>query len=61
MPLDQEQIISLASVVDKLKDDNLKLSKSFNSSPPGKGRVKGKVKYKVGIINYLANSPNVEN
>ena len=34
MPTEQEQIISLASVVEKLKDENLKLSKSFNTSPP---------------------------
>ena len=26
---EQEQIISLASVVEKIKDDNIKLSKSF--------------------------------
>ena len=33
MYLEQEKIISLASVVDKLKDKNLKQSKSFKTSP----------------------------
>ena len=45
MPPEQEHIISLASVVEKLKDDNLKLSNNFKSSTPGKG--KGKFKGKV--------------
>ena len=46
---EQEKIMALASVVDKIKDDNLKLSKSFKSSPPGnvKGKGKGKGKGKV--------------
>ena len=49
IPPEQEQIIALVSVVEKLKDDNLNLSKSFNSSPPGnvKGKGKGKGKGKV--------------
>ena len=46
MSPEQEQIISLASVVEKLKDDNLNLSKIFKYSPPGKGKYKIKVKSK---------------
>ena len=40
------QIISLAYVVEKLKDDNLNISKSFKSLPPGKVKGKGKGKVK---------------
>ena len=43
---EQEKIMALASVVDKIKDDNLKLSKSFKSSPPGNVKGKGKGKRK---------------
>ena len=43
---EQEQIIALAYVVKKLKDDNIKLSKNFNTLPPVKGKGKGKVKGK---------------
>ena len=43
---EQEQIIALASVVDKLRDDKLNLSKSFKISPPGKGKGKGNGKGK---------------
>ena len=43
---EQEQIISLASLVEKLKDDNLNLANNFNTSPPGKDKGKGKVKFK---------------
>ena len=46
MSPNQEQIISLACVVDKIKDNNLKLSKSFKLSPPRKGEVKDKGKGK---------------
>ena len=46
MSPDQEKITSLASSVEKLKDDNLKLSNSFNTSPPGKRKEKGEVKGK---------------
>ena len=46
MSAEQEQIIALASVVEKLKYDNLKLAKNFKSAPPGKDRGKGKVKGK---------------
>ena len=42
----QEQIIALASVIEKLKDGNIKLSKSFKTSPPGKGKIKIKGKGK---------------
>ena len=42
MSPEQDQIIAIASVVEKLKDDNLELFNSFKSSPPGKGKVKGK-------------------
>ena len=42
MSPEQEHIITLVSVVEKLKDDNLKLAKNFNTSPPRK--VKGKLK-----------------
>ena len=41
MSPEQEHIIALASVVKKLKDDNLKLSESVNTSSPGKGKGKG--------------------
>ena len=47
MSPEQEQITALASIVEKLKDNNLKLSKIFKTSPPGKGKVKGKLKVKV--------------
>ena len=46
MSPDQEQIVALASVVEKLKEKILKLSKSFNTLPPGKGKGKGKRKGK---------------
>ena len=46
MSPEQNQIISLASVVEKLKYNNLELSESFKTSPPGKGRGKGKGKVK---------------
>ena len=42
----QEQIIALAYVVKKLKEKNLKLSKSFTTSPPIKGKGIGKGKGK---------------
>ena len=38
----QEQIIALASAVEKLKDDNINLSKSFKTSPTGKVKGKGR-------------------
>ena len=38
----QKQIIALASVVKKIKDNNIKLYKSFKTSPHGKGKGKGK-------------------
>ena len=44
MSLEQEHIIALVFVVEKLNNDNLKLSKSFKSSPPGKFKVKVKGK-----------------
>ena len=44
MSPEQEKITALASIVDKLKDGNLNISKIFKTSPPGKG--KGKVKGK---------------
>ena len=40
----QEQIIALAAGVEKLKDKNIKLSKSFKTSPSGKCKGKGKGK-----------------
>ena len=43
---EQEQIIVLDSAVEKLKDDNLKLSKNSNTLPPVKLNGKGRVKYK---------------
>ena len=46
MSPDQEQIVALASVVEKLKENNLKLSKSFKTLPPGKCKGKGKIKGK---------------
>ena len=39
---EKEQIIALASVLEKRKDDKLKLSKSFKAPHPGKGKGKGK-------------------
>ena len=45
MSPEQDKIIAFASIVEKLKDDNLKLSNNFKSSTPGKG--KGKFKGKV--------------
>ena len=56
----QEQIIALASLVEKIKDNNLNLSKSFKVSPSGKDKGKGKVKFKVQGKNHLANSSNME-
>ena len=47
MSPEQEQIIALASVVQKLKDNNLKLSTRFKTSPTGKDKGKCKVKGKV--------------
>ena len=46
IPPEQEQSTYLASVVEKFKDENLNLSKSFNMLPTGKckGKVKGKGK-----------------
>ena len=41
----QEQIIALASIVRKLKDNNLKLSKRLKTSPLRKVKVKGNGKY----------------
>ena len=38
MSPDQEQIVDLASVVEKLKENNLKLSKSFNTLSPKRQR-----------------------
>ena len=51
MPPEQDQIIALVSVVEKLKDDNLNIFKSFKESPPvkDKGKVKGKGKFKVQV------------
>ena len=46
MSPDQEHIVALSYVVEKLKEKNLKLSKIFNTLPPEKGNVKGKVKGK---------------
>ena len=43
---EQEQIISLASVLEKLKDDNLKLSKNFKASYTVKRKCKSKAKGK---------------
>ena len=42
MSPEQEQIISLASVFKKLKYDNIKLAKNFQTSTSGKGKGKGK-------------------
>ena len=42
----QDHIIAFASVIEKLKDDNIKLSKRFKTSPPRKVKVKFKVKFK---------------
>ena len=46
MSPEQEQIIALASFVEKLKDNNLKLSKIFKTLTPRKGKIKikGKVR-----------------
>ena len=38
----QEQIIELSSVVEKLEDKNLKISKSIKTLPYSKGKGKGK-------------------
>ena len=40
------QITALSSVGEKLKDNKLKLSKIFNTSPPGKGKGRGNGKVK---------------
>ena len=52
MSPEQEQIIALASVVKKLKYDNLKLANNFKSAPPGKGKGtrkgKGEIHKKTG-------------
>ena len=54
MSSEQEHIISLASVVEKLKYDHLNIAKNFKTLPPrkGKGIVKGKGKGK--IQNYTS-------
>ena len=46
MSPEQEQIIALSSFVEKLKDNNLKLSKIFKTLTPRKGKIKikGKVR-----------------
>ena len=46
MSPDQEHIVDVASVVEKLKENNLKLSKSFNTLSLVKGKGKGKRKGK---------------
>ena len=46
MSPDQEQIVALASVVEKLKENNINLSKSFKTLPPGKAKGKGRIKGK---------------
>ena len=47
MSPEQEQIIAMASVVEKLKDNNIKLSKNFKLSYTGKVKGKGKGKEKL--------------
>ena len=39
--LEQEHIIALASIVEKIKENNLKLVKNFKNLPTGKGKCKG--------------------
>ena len=53
MSPEQEQIVALAYVVEKLKDNNIKISKSFKISPPVKVKGKGKVKLR-GQVKRLA-------
>ena len=43
---DQEQNFALTSVINKLKDDNLKLAKNFKSVPPGNCKFNGNGKDK---------------
>ena len=47
---EQKEIITLAAIVKKLRDDNIKVSKSFNTYLPGKdkGKRKGEVKKPAG-------------
>ena len=40
MSLEQEKIIAIASLIEKLKDNNINLSKIFKTSSPGKGKRK---------------------
>ena len=40
MSPEQEHIIALASVVEKMKDDHLKISKKFMTSPTRKSKFK---------------------
>ena len=54
----KKQITALASVVEKLKEENLKRSKSFKSSTTGKG--KGKEKGKGQVNKPPGNSTNME-
>ena len=41
---EQEQTVALTYVIEKLKDDNLKLYKNFKSAPPRNHKRKGKCK-----------------
>ena len=45
MSLEQEKIIAIASLIEKLKDNNINLSKIFKTSSSGKG--KGNVKCRI--------------
>ena len=47
MSPEQKQIVALAYIVEKLKENNIKLSKIFKTLPPGKFKGKGKGKCKV--------------
>ena len=42
MSPEQDQIVALASIGDKLRNNNINLYKSIKTSPPGKGKGKGK-------------------
>ena len=57
MPLDQEQIIAVASVVKKLKDDNINISNNLTPppAPPAKLKAKAKLQERARVRNILVN------
>ena len=42
MSPEQEKLVALTSIIENLKDNNLKIANNFKSAPPGSSKSKGK-------------------